>query len=355
VASSTPKGEATLATDNEDAANPVVAPGASHEFSDTVKGDRGLAMALAGNGRWTYLDPKLGAMHAVAEAARKVACTGATPVAATNCLNFGNPEKPEIMAQLSQAIDGIAEACIALGTPVTGGNVSLYNETKGEGIYPTPVIGIVGIIDDVTKAVPSGFRNVGDDVLHIFSPDKSAPTIDERSARFVRLVGSTEFARVCLEDWWGQILEIDLAGEAAINSLLVDLAALKLISSANDIGSGGLAVCLSRCAIARKIGADIDPMIAVGDDGPDRLDALSVFTEGDGVIVTCNPEVLEQIESLAKQKKLVCLKIGRTTSSNLLRIHTIDGAPFITLDIESARQTYSSALESQLAAEVVTA
>src|SRR5271168_5382755 len=115
--------------------------------------ERGLAMALDGNSRWCWLDPKLGAMHAVAEAARKVACTGATPVAATNCLNFGNPEKPEIMAQLSAAIDGIAEACTALGTPVTGGNVSLYNETRGEGIYPTPVLGIVGIIDDVNKAV----------------------------------------------------------------------------------------------------------------------------------------------------------------------------------------------------------
>ncbi len=121
--------------------------------SGTPGHERGLAMALAGNSRWCYLDPELGAMHAVAEAARKVACTGATPVAATNCLNFGNPEKPEIMAQLSAAIDGIAEACTALGTPITGGNVSLYNETKGEGIYPTPVIGIVGIIDDVTKAV----------------------------------------------------------------------------------------------------------------------------------------------------------------------------------------------------------
>ena len=131
------------------------------------RAERGLAMALAGNGRWTYLDPKLGAMHAVAEAARKVACTGATPVAATNCLNFGNPEKPEIMAQLSQAIDGIAEACTALGTPVTGGNVSLYNETKGEGIYPTPVIGIVGIIEDVTKAVPAAFQKAGDAVLFL--------------------------------------------------------------------------------------------------------------------------------------------------------------------------------------------
>ncbi len=127
--------------------------------------ERGLAMALDGNGRWCYLDPNLGAKHAVAEAARKVACAGATPVAATNCLNFGNPEKPEIMAQLSAAIDGIAEACTALGTPITGGNVSLYNETKGEGIYPTPVLGIVGILDDVTKAVPAGFQKADDAIL----------------------------------------------------------------------------------------------------------------------------------------------------------------------------------------------
>ena len=131
-----------------------------------IKGtSRGLAMALDGNGRWAYLDPKLGAMHAVAEAARKVACTGSVPVSATNCLNFGNPEKPEIMAQLSAAIDGISEACIALGTPVTGGNVSLYNETKGEGIYPTPVLGIVGIIEDVTRAVPADFQQAGDAIL----------------------------------------------------------------------------------------------------------------------------------------------------------------------------------------------
>ena len=131
----------------------------------TAGHERGLAMALDGNGRWAYLDPKLGAMHATAEAARKVACTGATPVAATNCLNFGNPEKPEIMAQLSAAIDGIAEACTALATPITGGNVSLYNETRGEGIYPTPVLGIVGILEDVTKAVPADFQQAGDTIL----------------------------------------------------------------------------------------------------------------------------------------------------------------------------------------------
>jgi phosphoribosylformylglycinamidine synthase len=270
-------------------------------------------------------------------------------------LNFGNPEKPEIMAQLAAAIDGIAEACTALGTPITGGNVSLYNETKGVGIYPTPVVGVVGIIDDVTKAVPSGFQRPGDEVLHLFSVDKSFLSLDEREARFFRQLGSSEFARVQLGEWWGEITEIDLAGEAALSRLLVDLAASDLISSANDVGSGGLATCLARCATGHGVGADIDPMIAVGDNGPHRMDALSIFQEDGGVVVTCTPENKVRIESLAKQQGLACMWIGKTNSSLQLRIHTIDGTPFINLDVESARQAYSSALEDQLAAEVVTA
>ena len=137
--------------------NTVIGPG-SEAGVIRIKGtNRGLAMALDGNGRWGYLDPKLGAMHAVAESARNVACAGARPVAATNCLNFGNPEKPPIMGQFSAVIDGISEACLKLGTPITGGNVSFYNETLGEGIYPTPVMGVVGIVDDVTKVVGSSF------------------------------------------------------------------------------------------------------------------------------------------------------------------------------------------------------
>src|ERR1700729_1787775 len=158
--------------------------------------ERGLAMALDGNGRWAYLNPKLGAMHAVAEAARKVACTGALPVAATNCLNFGNPEKPEIMAQLSNAIDGIAEACVALGTPVTGGNVSLYNETKGVGIYPTPVLGIVGIIEDVTKSVRSDFARPGDVLLLVDGGSAGGHTA-------LQEFGSSEYAKVILGSLWG--------------------------------------------------------------------------------------------------------------------------------------------------------
>src|SRR5258705_252185 len=232
VASSTPKGEATLTTNNQDAANPVVAPDASHEFADTVKGDRGLAMALAGNGRWTYLDPKLGAMHAVAEAARKVACTGATPVAATDWLNFGNPEKPEIMAQLSDAIDGIAEACTALGTPVKGGKGLLYNGAKGEWIYPTPVLGIVGIVDDVTKAVPAAFQKAGDAVLFL-----SAFQGGGREAK--RDFGATDYAKSVMGELWGAPPVLNLQEEAALHKSLAALAGKRVLISATELSDGG--------------------------------------------------------------------------------------------------------------------
>ncbi|HKV78404.1 MAG TPA: phosphoribosylformylglycinamidine synthase subunit PurL, partial [Candidatus Sulfotelmatobacter sp.] len=146
--------------------NTVEAPGAGDAGVIRIKGtERGLAMALDGNGRWCYLDPKLGAEHAVAEAARKVACSGATPVGATNCLNFGNPEKPHIMWQFSQTIDGITKACEELEIPITGGNVSFYNETLGEGIYPTPVLGVVGILENVHKTVKMHFDAPGRTVV----------------------------------------------------------------------------------------------------------------------------------------------------------------------------------------------
>jgi phosphoribosylformylglycinamidine (FGAM) synthase-like enzyme len=374
VAGSTPQGEAALMAERSAKPYPARSGGsplgklgdlvaestpqgasAMEEQKLAKAPERGLAMALAGNGRWTYLDPKLGAMHAVAEAARKVACTGATPVAATNCLNFGNPEKPEIMAQLSQAIDGIAEACKALGTPVTGGNVSLYNETRGEGIYPTPVIGIVGILDDVTKAVPSGFRRLGDDVLHLYSLDKSFLTPDERHQRFVRVLGSSEFARIAYGEWWGKIPDVDLVGETALNGLIADLAATGLISSANDIGSGGLAVCLARCAVANGVGADIDPMIAVDDETGRAypLDALSIFVEDGGVVVSCPPAHRETVKAIARERGLGCMHIGTTTDSLELRIHSINGFAFVILDLEAARRSYSSVLEAQFSAEVL--
>jgi phosphoribosylformylglycinamidine synthase len=133
--------------------NTLVAPGAGDADVLRIKGtQRALALSVDGNGRWCWLAPRTGAMHAVAEAARNVACAGARPWAATNCLNFGNPEKPEIMWQFSEAVDGIAEACRALDAPITGGNVSFYNETLGESIYPTPIVGVLGLIEDASRA-----------------------------------------------------------------------------------------------------------------------------------------------------------------------------------------------------------
>jgi phosphoribosylformylglycinamidine synthase len=258
------------------------------------------------------------------------------------------------MAQLSAAIDGIAEACTALGTPITGGNVSLYNETKGEGIYPTPVIGVVGLLDDVSKAVPSGFQRAGEAVLSIYPPDREALTIEERRARFIRLLGSTEFARARFDQFWGEILSPDLARDNAVHTLLAELVASGLISSATDIGSGGLAVCLARCAMAQSVGAEIAPLIAVGDDGgPDPLDALSVFMEHDAVVITCSPEHEDRITALAQTKELACVRIGITGGSTL-RVVAMNGKPFIGLSIDEAKAAFSGNLESQLAAEVVT-
>jgi phosphoribosylformylglycinamidine synthase subunit PurL len=345
VASSTPQGEATLSTNNQDAANPVVAPDESHEFTSMVKGDRGLAMALAGNGRWTYLDPKLGAMHAVAEAARKVACTGALPVSATNCLNFGNPEKPEIMAQLSQAIDGIAEACIALGTPVTGGNVSLYNETKGEGIYPTPVIGIVGIIEDVTKAVPSAFRKAGDKVLFL-----SAFQGAGRNIR--REFGSTEYAKTILRELWGTPPVLDLTEEAALHKALVALSEHGLLASATDISDGGSVVSMAKACFPRELGLRVS--MTVSEAEPFALKERFFSEIGSSVIISTDEDHLEAIRTvLADHPKVWMAPLGEVTTANFEI--SINGATVIDEPVAALKGSWAGALEEQLADEVVTA
>jgi phosphoribosylformylglycinamidine (FGAM) synthase-like enzyme len=308
------------------------------------RGDRGLAMALAGNGRWTYLDPKLGAMHAVAEAARKVACTGATPVAATNCLNFGNPEKPEIMAQLSQAIDGIAEACIALGTPVTGGNVSLYNETKGEGIYPTPVLGVVGIIDDVRKAVPSGFQRAGDHVI--------IARFNKRVESWRNEFGSSEFAKNVLDSLYGRPPLIDLESAAYCNQLLKDLADEKLVSSVSDIGSGGVAVALARASFTNHVGVEA----WLHSDGGDESAAEALFFEDSGsVLISCAPENADKVIKRIEQNSshYVALPIGKTVSKTV-EIRW-EREVVIRENISDLVKPWATSMEEQLADEVVTA
>jgi phosphoribosylformylglycinamidine synthase len=313
-----------------------------------VKGDRGLAIALAGNGRWTYLDPKLGAMHAVAEAARKVACTGATPVSATNCLNFGNPEKPEIMAQLSAAIDGIAEACTALGTPVTGGNVSLYNETRGEGIYPTPVIGIVGILEDVSKAVPSGFQEVGDSIVLLMGACSMA---EKKPNELLLELGSSELSKQVFATMWGRPPLLDLRDENALHRVLRRGMQEGLFHSAADISDGGLAVTLAKSGFSNGLGATLLPAAA---NGTVRQIADLFAETSSAVIVTCDPSVFDRIEKITEEEvgSIFAQHIG-VTGGNRLTIPFDDGG--IDASLSELSGAYSRTLESQLAAEVVTA
>ena len=341
--------------------------------------ERGLAMALDGNGRWTYLNPKLGAMHAVAEAARKVACTGATPVAATNCLNFGNPEKPEIMAQFSAAIDGIAEACTVLQTPITGGNVSLYNETKGEGIYPTPVLGIVGILDDVTKAVPAHFRHAGDPILLLwpmpkaeeptpnvavplerlpisqypmplyqpeayFSAKPEAP--EDVAAAALTAFGSSEYAKAVLGGIWGQPPPLDLDAEAALHDLLDELAHRNLLHSARDLSDGGIAVALAQASFPLGIGATVEQ-----DPWLQAYPCFGLFAEpASTLIVTTAHGHVAAIEKAARDHGFFAAHIG-STGGDRLEI-TVDRQPFISASLAELRQPWADALEANLHEEV---
>jgi phosphoribosylformylglycinamidine synthase II len=341
--------------------------------------ERGLAMALDGNGRWCYLDPKLGAMHAVAESARKVASTGATPVAATNCLNFGNPEKPEIMAQLSAAIDGIAEACTALGTPITGGNVSLYNETRGEGIYPTPVLGIVGILDDVTKAVPAGFQRAGDTILLLWpiprgeqpdpnlkvplnsppisqyplpaledqdNPHEESDASEAEASSNLAVFGSSEFAKAILHSLWGTPPPLDLDAEADLHSLLETLAARKLIHSARDISDGGIAVAAAQAAFAKGIGATIEQERSLASHPLFGLFAEPAST----MLISAPHQHVGEIEKLAGKFSYFAARIG-TTGGPRLEIN-VDGQPFVSATIDGLRAPWATALEATLHGEV---
>ena len=230
--------------------NTRIAPNAGDAAVVRIKGTkRALALSVDGNGRWCWLSPKTGAMHAVAEAARNVACSGARPVAATNCLNFGNPEKPEVMWQFREAIDGIAEACRALGTPVTGGNVSFYNETLGQAIYPTPVIGILGILEDASHALGLSFSRAGDFIILL---DAQRPSAIPAASNAVREFSSSEYSKSI----WGIVAgappAIDLDAEKRLIDCLVALAAQNVIASAHDVSDGGLAVTLAECCFASE-------------------------------------------------------------------------------------------------------
>jgi phosphoribosylformylglycinamidine synthase subunit PurL len=316
--------------------NTVEAPGSGDAGVIRIKGSqRGLAMALDGNGRWCYLDPRLGAMHAVAEAARKVACSGATPIGATNCLNFGNPEKPHIMWQFSQTIDGITKACEELEIPITGGNVSFYNETLGEGIYPTPVLGVVGVLGDVHKAAKMHFAAPGRTIVLLRAGEPG--DITDAETEF----GSSEYAKEILGALWGYPPELDLEREAALQAAIIELIQQELIDSAHDCSEGGLAVALAEKAFPKGMGARVN--MASSELAPDNV----LFGEdASRIVISCDAGNLPRIKQVAAKHATAVDLIGETIPDNLEI--SVEGKRVVSAAVSELMEAYEGALESAL-------
>jgi phosphoribosylformylglycinamidine synthase subunit PurL len=318
--------------------NTVNMPGMGAGVVRIKETDRALAMSVDGNGRHCYLDPKRGAMLAVAEAARNVACSGARPLGATNCLNFGNPERPAIMWQFARAVEGIGEACRALNTPITGGNVSLYNETDGKAIYPTPVIGIIGLLEHADRVVSRSFKAAGDAVV----------LLGEGRGE----LGGSEYLKIAYGMVQGEPPSLDLKAERALQDLLVELAAARLLRSAHDCSDGGLAVTLAECAFdTGGIGADIsiDGVRVADDEGINRAAAL--FGESaTRVVVSVSPETTADVLNRAKTAGVPARVIGRTGGSSL-RV-AVDGRIAIDAAVSEAERIWSGAIEHYFAKRV---
>jgi phosphoribosylformylglycinamidine synthase len=323
--------------------NTVEAPGAGDAGIIRIKGSkRGLAMALDGNGRWCYLDPRLGAMHAVAEAARKVACAGATPIGATNCLNFGNPEKPHIMWQFSQVIDGITKACEELDTPITGGNVSFYNETLGEGIYPTPVIGVVGILEDVHRTTKMHFASSGLEFprkIVLLRANEAGDAVDAELE-----FGSSEYAKEILGAVWGYPPELDLEKEATLQRALVALIRAGLVESAHDCSDGGIAVALVESALPGEVGLNVRlPRQQVA------LEFLLFGEDASRVVISCAPTHLPRIQQIAEEYGVFADVLGETGPDKVeIRV---DDQLVISASVQELREAYEGALERALLTE----
>jgi phosphoribosylformylglycinamidine synthase II len=324
--------------------NTLAGPGASDAAVVRVKETkRALALATDGNGRWSYLNPKVGAMHAVAEAARNVATSGAKPIAATNCLNFGSPEKPEVMWQFSQAIDGLSEACIALNTPITGGNVSFYNETLGKSIYPTPTIGILGILEEASKVQKIAFQKESDVVLLLEGTARAEgmrqPVAKHNSQQEF---SSSEYAKTLSGIVAGEPPPIDLGAESHLIDFLVSLTKREGVQSAHDLSDGGLAVTLAEsCFAASGLGAEITL--------EDCLPAEYVLfgERGARAIISVSPEHAASIAQAAIESGVDCRAIGKVTRDNTLRIQ-YKGHTVLSGAVPSMKDVWANSLERAL-------
>ena len=277
--------------DHQVMTNTVVPPGGDAALL-RIKGTRkAIALSTDGNGRYCYLDPYAGGAIAVAEAARNVACVGARAIAVTDCLNFGNPEKPEVYYQLEQCIKGMAEACNTFGIPVISGNVSLYNESMNESIYPTPVAGVLGLLEDVSLACRMGFQEPGDEVLLLGTP----PSADG-------LAGS-EYLEVMHGTVAGKP-SISLDTEKRVQELCISLIEKGLLRSAHDCSMGGLGVALALCAVRGQIGFSGE----IGVEG--RWDAVLFGERQSRIVVSVAPGDVEGVRKMAEESGVTVTGLG---------------------------------------------
>ena len=323
--------------------NTAVLPGADAAVVRIKETRRALAMSLDGNGRYCAANPREGAKLLVAESARNVVCVGARPMAITNCLNFASPERPEVMWAFSEVVDGMAEACRALNTPVVSGNVSFYNETEGRGVLPTPVIGMIGLIEDVRRTVQPGFKKEGD-VIALLGETKDDLSISEYAAV---VLDRTTDALVAT----GRVPQIDLLKERTIQEVCLQAAEAGLLHSAHDCSDGGLAVGLAECCFSSlntaAIGAEVDL------DGALSIASLLFSESPSRIIISFDESSQGMIEQIASRQNCPFTIIGHV-KGNRLRLRA-NGEDAIDAGIAELESVWRNSLSQKLRAEAMAA
>jgi phosphoribosylformylglycinamidine synthase len=309
--------------------NTIVLPGGDAGVVRVKGTPTALAMCLDGNGRYAYLDPYLGGALAVAEGCRNIACAGASPVGATNCLNFGNPEKPETMWQFSRVIDGMRDACERFAVPITGGNVSFYNETEGEGIYPTPVVGLVGILADRRLRLTHHFREKGDWIFLL------GETAEE--------IGGSEYLKVIHGRIDGQPPRLDLEAEAALQDLVRSFAERGLLRSAHDLSDGGLGVALAE-SLFGPLGETMGASVAL--ETRRRADAVLFSESQSRILVSVSPGRAGELERLAEETGVPLSRLG-VTGGDRFEVR-VNGERAISKEAVSLREGWWTAIERGL-------
>jgi phosphoribosylformylglycinamidine synthase II len=314
--------------------NTIAQPGTSAAVVRVKGSRRGVALSVDCNSRFCFLDPRRGAMLAVAESARNVACAGAEPIGATNNLNFGNPERPEIMWQFAEAVRGIGEACRALDIPITGGNVSLYNETEGEAIYPTPVLGVLGVLEDATRTTTRVFKGPGARVVLV------GDNLGE--------LGGTEYLAQMHGVVAGAPPALDLARERALQHFLVGAIRDGLVDSAHDCAEGGLAVALAECCFdSGGIGVTADLGAVTGVPEPFRAVATLFGESATRVVLSTTDDRLQALLAAAAAAGVPAREIGRTGGERIQL--SVDGKLAIDAALADAEEAWSTAIAKRMA------